>query len=88
MIHEPARIASPQVEKVNLQPPFDIFRLDPDGAVTWRTVVQTLEAAKRYVKDLKPTDSQEYLIVSLKTGRKAKVKLSNLDSLTESSGGS
>jgi hypothetical protein len=66
-----------------MQPPFDIFRLDHDGAVTWRTVVQSVEAAKRYVKDLKPTDSQEYLIVSLKTRRKARVKLSSLDSLTE-----
>lgn len=66
-------------------PPFDIFRIDADGAVVWRTVVQSLEAAKRYLKDLQPPDSQEFLIVSLKTGRNAKVKLSNLDSLTEKS---
>jgi hypothetical protein len=75
-------------EKAPMQPPFDIFRLDPDGAVTWRTVVQSLDAAKRYVKDLKPAAAQEYLIVSLKTGKKAKVKLSDLDNLTEQSGGS
>jgi hypothetical protein len=68
-----------------MQPPFDIFLIEPDESVVWRTVVPSLEAAKRYLKELQPPASQEFLIVSLKTGRKARVKPPELDSLTEGS---
>jgi hypothetical protein len=60
-------------------PPFDIFRLDADGSVLWRTVAPDLDAAKRYVRDLHPAESQKFLIVSLKTGKRFVVKLSELD---------
>jgi hypothetical protein len=60
-------------------PPFDIFRLDADGSVLWRTVAPDLDAAKRYVRDLHPPESQKFLIVSLKTGKRFVVKLSELD---------
>jgi hypothetical protein len=60
-------------------PPFDIFRLDADGSVLWRTVAPDLDAAKRFVRDLHPPESQEFLIVSLKSGKKLVVKSSELD---------
>jgi hypothetical protein len=60
-------------------PPFDIFRLDADGSVLWRTVAPDLDAAKRFVRDLHAPESQEFLIVSLKTGKELVVKSSELD---------
>jgi hypothetical protein len=60
-------------------PPFDVFRLDADGSVLWRTVAADLDAAKQFVRDLHAPESQKFLIVSLKTGKELIVNLSELD---------
>ena len=62
--------------------------IDPDDTVVWRNVLTSLDAAKKYVKSLNPPDFQEFLIVSLKTGKQVRVKPADLDSLTEQSVGS
>jgi hypothetical protein len=67
-------------------PPFDVFRLDADGSVLWRTVVSSLDAAKQYVKGLNSPQSQEFLIVSLSTGKKLVVKSSEIDRIAGESG--
>lgn len=60
-------------------PPFDVFRVDADGSVLWRTVALDLDAAKRFIRDLHSPESQEFLIVSLKSGKTLVVKSSELD---------
>ena len=56
-------------------PPLDIFRLDSDGNLIWRTTAETLEAATRRVGILMTSEPGDYVIYSQKTGHKTIVRM-------------
>jgi hypothetical protein len=51
-------------------PPYDIFRLEKDGSVTWQDAKATLEKAKAQVEVLAASTPAQYIIESHVTGRR------------------
>lgn len=51
-------------------PPFDIFRLEKDGALVWCEVASTAEIAKARVKTLTRSVPMQYVVVSKETGQR------------------
>jgi len=63
---------------VSLIAPFDIFRVNAeDGALLWCATADTLESAKQRVQDLSATHRGQFVIVSLKTGRRLTIDPTN-----------
>jgi hypothetical protein len=56
-------------------PPFDIFRVAPDGQLLWLEPAATLDEAKARVQDLGASNPGEYLIFSHKTGHKISIRV-------------
>ena len=51
--------------------PFDIFRVNPaDGALLWCATADSLESAKQRVQELSKKHRGQFVIVSIKTGRR------------------
>jgi hypothetical protein len=51
--------------------PFDIFRINSaDGALLWCATADSLESAKQRVQALSKTHRSQFVIVSIKTGRR------------------
>jgi hypothetical protein len=61
-------------------PPFDIFKNENDGTVTWKGTAESLEVARLSVKVLMVTSAGSYIIHSHGTGNKIFV---NADGSTE-----
>jgi hypothetical protein len=55
-------------------PPFDIFKNEKDGSVTWKGTAETLEVARLSVKVLMASSPGTYIIHSQKTGHKLLVR--------------
>ena len=53
---------------------FDIFEVEAAGTVVWRASAAAFEEAKDFVKKLASSGSQEYIILSAKTGKKVVIK--------------
>jgi hypothetical protein len=47
--------------------PFDIFRIEIDGAPIWRCTAETLEEAKQRVRELAADSPGKYSVVSVQT---------------------
>ena len=58
-----------------MNPPLDIFRVDSNGNLIWRTTAETLEAARSRVGILMTSEPGDYLIYSQKTGHKTIVRM-------------
>jgi hypothetical protein len=54
--------------------PFDIFQKETGDNVLWQGAAQTLEEAKRRVRELATNTSHEYIILCRSTGDKLVVK--------------
>ena len=55
-------------------PPFDIFRVETDGQLTWQATAETLDVARLRVKTLMDAQPGDYVIYSQETGHKMTVK--------------
>src|SRR6266404_6366722 len=55
-------------------PPFDIFRVEMDGHLVWKSVAETLDLARLRIKILMVSEPAEYLIHSQQTGHRIIVK--------------
>jgi hypothetical protein len=55
-------------------PPFDLFREEPDGSVLWIGIASSLEEAQKKIAGDSHPSPCEYLIVSLKTGKRQTVR--------------
>jgi hypothetical protein len=53
---------------------FDIFEVEPGGGVMWRGTAAAFEEAKEFVEKLGKSRSRDYIIFSLKTGKKVVIK--------------
>jgi len=53
---------------------FDIFEVEPGGHVMWRGSVAAFEEAKAFVEELGTPRNRDYIIFSLKTGRKVVIR--------------
>src|SRR4051812_45278906 len=51
-------------------PPFDIFRLDPEGAVHWLAAEASLRKARMRIRMLMEASPGEYVILSHETGNR------------------
>lgn len=54
---------------------FDIFEVEPGGGVMWRGSAAAFEEAKAFVEKLGTSRRGDYIIFSLKTGKKVVIKL-------------
>ena len=65
-------------------PPFDIFHVQPDGALVWQAIAGSLDVARLKVKVLMDEQPGDYVIRSQHTGHKMVVKAdgSIVDELT------
>jgi len=60
--------------------PFDIFRVDStDGALIWCATAESLDAAKERVATLGKMHRAQFVIVSIKTGRRLTIDLTSPD---------
>lgn len=51
--------------------PFDIFRVNPaDAALLWCATADSLESAKQRVQELSKKYPGQFVIISIKTGRR------------------
>jgi hypothetical protein len=57
-----------------MQPPFDIFRVEPDGLPMWLETSASVEAAKVRIAELGGHLPGEYLIMNLQTGNRITVR--------------
>lgn len=53
---------------------FDIFEVEPGGSVMWRGTAAAFEEAKAFVEKLSTPRSRDYIIFSLKTGKKVVIR--------------
>jgi hypothetical protein len=53
-----------------MTPPYDIFRIETDGSVSWQDAMTTLEKAKARIEVLAVSTPAQYLIQSNVTGRR------------------
>ncbi|HVA16347.1 MAG TPA: hypothetical protein VMV59_01400 [Candidatus Dormibacteraeota bacterium] len=53
---------------------FDIFEVEPDGSVMWRGSAAAFEEAKAFVEKMGTPRSGDFIIFSLKTGKKVVIK--------------
>ncbi|MGB7024636.1 MAG: hypothetical protein WBD73_12625 [Candidatus Acidiferrales bacterium] len=53
---------------------FDIFEVEPGGGVMWRGSAAAFEEAMAFVEKLGTPRSRDYIIFSLKTGKKVVIK--------------
>lgn len=53
---------------------FDIFEVEPGGSVMWRGSAAAFEEAKAFVEKLGTPRRRDYIIFSLKTGKKVVIK--------------
>lgn len=53
---------------------FDIFEVEPGGGVMWRGSAAAFEEAKAFVEQLGTPRSRDYIIFSLKTGKKVVIR--------------
>lgn len=51
-------------------PPFDIFRVAPDGQLIWRAAAENLERAQQRIQLLMHAEPGDFVIYSQKTGHK------------------
>ena len=58
-------------------PPLDIFRVAPDGQLTWRAAAENLDSAQRRIKILMSVHPGDYVIYSQETGHKTLVRAEN-----------
>jgi hypothetical protein len=56
-----------------MQPPFDIFRVGPDGHPIWLEAAATLDAANARINALGKSSPGEFLIYSQRTGNKISI---------------
>jgi hypothetical protein len=54
--------------------PFDIFCVQSDGRLLWRSAAEDLEAAQRRVRILMASEPGDYVICSQETGEKTVVR--------------
>ena len=66
-------------------PPFDIFRIAPDGQLLWRSAAANLDIARRRIRILMAIEPADYVIFSQETGNKMVVRADNLPSPKQSS---
>lgn len=59
-------------------PPFDIFRVSPDGQLLWCSAAVNLDSAQRRIRILMAIESADYVIFSQETGNKTVVRAENL----------
>lgn len=58
--------------------PFDIFRVNSsDGALLWCATADSLDSAKQRVQELSKKHRGQFVIVSLKTGRRLTIDPAN-----------
>ena len=50
-------------------PTFDIFRVESDGHLVWRSAADDLDTAQRRVRILMASEPGDYVIYNQKTGR-------------------
>jgi len=55
--------------------PFDIFWVGRDGVPIWRAVADNLDAAKQRIEVLSKVQPGEYMIMSLRTGKKISLRV-------------
>ena len=55
--------------------PSDIFWVGPDGVLTWRAVVGSMDAAKQRVEVLAKSQPGDYVVMSLRTGNKVSIRV-------------
>ena len=55
-------------------PLLDIFRVENDGHLVWRSAAECLETAQRRVRILMASEPGDYVIYSQETGRKTVVR--------------
>ncbi|HKV26721.1 MAG TPA: hypothetical protein VJN90_00435 [Candidatus Acidoferrales bacterium] len=65
---------------------FDIFEVEPSGSVMWRGTAAAFEEAKLLVQKLAKSRAGEYIIFSLKTGKKVVLKSDGSAAGQETSG--
>ena len=53
--------------------PFDIFRLEPDGAMIWVEAVADFETGKARIESLSTQKEGEYYVFDLRTGSRTAV---------------
>ena len=53
---------------------FDIFEVEPGGGVMWRGTAAAFEEAKAFIEKLGTPRRGDYIIFSLKTGKKVVIK--------------
>jgi hypothetical protein len=57
--------------------PLDIFRVESDGHLVWKTAAESLEAAQRRVKILMASEPGDYVIYSQQTGHRTIIRAEN-----------
>ena len=55
-------------------PPFDIFRIAPDGHLIWRATAENLDSAHRRIRILRAIEPGDYVIFSQETGNKTVIR--------------
>jgi hypothetical protein len=54
--------------------PLDIFRVETDGHLVWRSAAEDLGAAQRRIRILMASEPADYVIYSQETGEKTVVR--------------
>jgi hypothetical protein len=57
--------------------PLDIFRVESDGHLVWRSAAENLETAQRRIRILMASEPADYVIYSQETGGKTVVRAEN-----------
>jgi hypothetical protein len=65
-------------------PPYDIFRMEPNGSSCWLQAVSTLDDAKARIQAMAAISPGEYLIVSQRTGNRLVMKFNGPDEAANS----
>jgi hypothetical protein len=55
-------------------PALDIFRVESDGHLVWRSVAESEDSARRRIKILMTTEPADYVIYSQETGTKTVIR--------------